>query len=104
MIRTDSPTETAIRFLARRNWLISHSSILVRRYADHPNFRALDGDLIDHPILQVEARGPVTPERSAKGFVVKSLDKPQPRRPPYAHDIFPFLVSLENFFGQAIQL
>src|SRR3989304_3346779 len=81
MMRTDSPTETLMRFLAGRKVFISYSPILMRCNMDHPKQGLLGDHLVDHPVLQSQAGQSIPLPLSMEDFVVEPFDQSQPRWP-----------------------
>lgn len=59
-------------------------------------------DHVNHAVPFSEPGGPVAFPFSMKSFVMESLDKPYAGRARDSHDVLPFLISLEDFLGEAV--
>jgi len=78
MMRTDSPTDTSMRFLAERKVLISYSPIVVRCNVNHLEQGLFGDHSINHPVLRPQARRPIPLPFSTEGFIMESFDQFQP--------------------------
>src|SRR4051812_22977180 len=78
-MRTDSPTETAMRFFAGLKSLILCPPIIVRCDLNYLK-RQLCHHAINHSILQTRPRGAIPLPFAMKGLVVKAFDHPKSGR------------------------
>lgn len=98
-IRTDSPTETAIRFFAGRYSFTLRPPIIMGRHRRNLKHQFLRDHTMDHPPLQPEPRRAVARPCPGQRFIMESSDHTKARRPREGGDVFPFLVALQDFLG-----
>lgn len=64
---------------------------------DNLNLQHVGDNSVNHSPLKPEPRGTMTLPLTREGFIVKALYGSQPLRPGKPSNVFPFLVTLQNF-------
>lgn len=64
---------------------------------DNLNLQHVRDNSVNHSPLKPEPRGAMTLPLTREGFIVKALNGSQPLRPGKPSNVFPFLVTLQNF-------